>query len=562
MRTITVGSSTCVATFGHKIAIANDDGKVEIYDTVTGVLRLSLNPADPVHAMKGSQDGSVLFCTHQTPSVTSWDIQTGGLIHTFAPEYNVEDIAISLKGRYLACRLSNGAVKIWEVATKRECVIIESGLLDTHLCWLEPEDQLVVTIRASMRIWDVVSAKILRRFTLQAPTIYGMIYSQRLDRLIVMTSSAAGHAVNIIDPLQGLSSTSHEFQQHISCFTFSRTINQLVCGTEAHGLELFDISTQQWRHFNYPDRPTFISSLPNGTVVAKFANSGIQVLSLDDGHPTSQQPIISPLTVHALDEGKIIAILPTSRDRIVLLKLATMERLLKIPAHGTHSIPVDRTHILYASSRERVALYSYKEREKEYLQLWGFHGADPKWTEEIGGLPSTVGISPSGTYLVTFYDVDNRTCVCMWRIRTGKLEAQLRVDPIEPLDIVFESEEEFYSNHGTYRRPFVFSPSMFGSYFHSLREMPRTSNDVPPSTSDHSNPRRRPPPLTGGSQQRQYEVDETREWVVSDSKRICWIPPGYIGSVKPSYWWAGNSLILSGQDGVLRGLTFQYKSEG
>ena len=552
MRTITVGSSTCVTTFGPKIAIACDEGKVEIYDTVTGVLRLSLNPADPVHAMKGSQDGSVLFCTHQTPSVTSWDIQTGGLIHTFIPEYSVEDIAVSLKGRYLACRLSGGTVKVWEVATRGECVTIESGLLDTHLCWLEPEDQLVVTIGASVRIWGVVSAKILRRFTLQAPTIYGMIYSQRLDRLIVVTSSAAGHAVHIFDPLQCLPSTSHEFQQHISCFTFSRTINQLVCGTEAHGLELFDISTQQWRHFNYPDRPTFISSLPNGTVVAKFANSGIQVLSLDDEHPTSQQPIISPLTVHTFDRGIIIAILPTSRDHIVLLLLATMKQVLRIPARGTHPIPVDRTHILCASYDERVAVYSFKEREKEYLQLWGFGSGAPMWTEEIGGLPSTVGISPFGTYLVTFHDVDNRTCVCVWRVKTGKLEAQLRVDPIEPLDIVFESETEFYSNHNTYRRPFVFQ-----SY--SLREGPRISNDVvPPSTSGRSIPRPMLLPLTRGSQQWQYEVDETREWVVRDSKRICWIPLGYIGSVQPSYWWVWNSLILSGQDGVLRKLAFQY----
>ena len=53
------------------------------------------------------------------------------------------------------------------------------------------------------------------------------------------------------------------------------------------------------------------------------------------------------------------------------------------------------------------------------------------------------------------------------------------------------------------------------------------------------------------------DLDETQEWVVSGSKKICWIPPGYIGSVQPSYHWIGHSLVMAGQDGVLRKLTFR-----
>ena len=104
------------------------------YPTVTGVLKLSLNPEDPVQAMRGSPDGSILFCTHQRPSVTSWDLQTGGFIRTSMPESILEDLAVSLNGHYLACRLLECVVKVWEVATERECVVIEGGLPDTHLC--------------------------------------------------------------------------------------------------------------------------------------------------------------------------------------------------------------------------------------------------------------------------------------------------------------------------------------------------------------------------------------------------------------------------------------------
>ena len=120
MRTITASSKrfTSMTTFGHSIAAACDDGTMNIYDSVTGVLRLSLNPLDPVQTIRGSPDSSIVFCTHNTPTITGWDIQTGGLIHTFVLEKTVKDIAVSLTGRYLACRLSNKSVKVWEVAGK------------------------------------------------------------------------------------------------------------------------------------------------------------------------------------------------------------------------------------------------------------------------------------------------------------------------------------------------------------------------------------------------------------------------------------------------------------
>lgn len=540
VRTITASSSkrsTCVTVFGYQTAIAWDDGTVAIFDSLTGVLRLSLSPADPVHLMRGSQDGSILFCTHKRPSVTSWDIQTGGLIHTFIPERNVKDIAISSKGHYLACRLSNGTVEIWDVQARMECAPIECGSLDTHLYWVEPEHQLAVAIGTSVRIWDVLSVRFLRSFTLQG-SIYGMIYPPRLNRLIVVTVSKAGDAVNIIDSLQGLSPISHQIQQQISCFTFSQTTNQVVCGTETDGLELLDISTQCWRNLQYPDRATFISSLPNGNVVAKFASSDVQVLSLDDGDPSPQQPAISVLTVRSIDKDRIIAILPTSRDRIVLLELSTMLQLLTIPVHETHAIPVNRTHILCASLEKRTAVYCYEGLGREYLQLWvwRFGDGDPRWTVEIDGLPSIGGISPNGTLIVAFCDVDSRTFVCMWNTSRGQLEARLQVDLTQPFDFTFDVETEFYSHHDTYCVPFaVRSPALRGY---------RLSPDTVQITRREQQP---PTRRTLG-----YKVDDTCEWVVRGSERICWIPPGYIGSVRPSHWWTGNLLVMAGQDGTIR----------
>ena len=61
---------------------------------------------------------------------------------------------------------------------------------------------------------------------------------------------------------------------------------------------------------------------------------------------------------------------------------------------------------------------------------------------------------------------------------------------------------------------------------------------------------------------RYYNLDDTREWVTCPTKRICWIPPGYIGSGNGSHCWAGNVLVMVGHDGVLRMLTFREPLEG
>ena len=116
-----------MTTFSHKIAAACDDDTVAIYDSVTGVLQLSLNPENPIQSVAGSPSGSILFCAHKAPSITVWDIQTGGIIHTFILDRNAEEIAVSLMGRYLACGLSDGSVEVLGVANKMEGAAVWSN---------------------------------------------------------------------------------------------------------------------------------------------------------------------------------------------------------------------------------------------------------------------------------------------------------------------------------------------------------------------------------------------------------------------------------------------------
>ena len=536
MQTIKASSGrfTHMTTFASWIAAACDDGSVGIYNSVTGAPRLSLNPGDLVKAMRGTPDGSTLLCAHQRFSVTAWDIQTGGLIHTFVPEREVEDIAVSLTGRYLACGLPGGSVKIWEITNKSEVFDFASGSPVTHLCWLEQEEQLVVASEASVRVWDVVARKALRSLVLQG-SIRGVVYSQKLHTLAIVTWEAET-IITLVD-----SRTRTPFirrtSRQITCFTFSQITKQLVCGTSTPGLELFSVPACRRRRFDHPAAITSVSVMPNGTAVANVTGSGIQLLSLDERYTPPRQPIASILTVHTFDEGNIIAIVPTKRNHITLLESATMSPLLTIPA-GTITIPTDRPPILCASLEHRVAFRFFRDDLTESLEMWRFGGATPAWAKQIDGTRLVGGISPNGSKFVTLTRHGPHTYVETRNTGDGEpggLHKLHRNLSLHPLEIRFESENKFYSHHDTYRIPFIISPSTESFFGYSI-----TCGEEQPL-----------------DKRRHYDIDDAHEWVVGSSKRICWIPPGYIGSDRRCHWWAGDTLIMFGQDGVLRKLAFR-----
>ena len=538
-----------MTTFGHRIAAACDDGTVGIFDSVTGVPRLSLSPVDPVQAIRGSPDGSILFCAHKTPSITVWDMQTGGLIHTFVLERNPEEITVSSRGRYFACGLSDGSCEVREVADEMEGPAIWSSSPVTRFCWMEPEERLAVSTRALVTILDVVTGTVLHSFVIQYP-VHRMVYCQKFDRLAIEANSGSESVMTIINPQTGTPTLSHLIRANMSCFTFSQATEELVCGMEVHELRLLNVSTRHWRNIEYPDTMTSVSSLPNGTVAANFARSGLQLLNLDQGNAVSQRPTALALTVHPFDEDRVIAVLSANRDRIMLLKFATMSPLLTIPVGDTHTIPTTRTAILCASIRNLAAVYCFKEGEKEYMQLWNPGRGLPNWTAEIDGLPSTGGISPSGTRLITY----KAARISVWDALNGRLQAQSPVSHANPFDITVLTESKFYIHDGSHRVDYLVSSSDSRDLHYSPSEL-----FTPPEivTRSYSVVRQGNPFKIERPQERYYDVDETREWVIGDSKRVCWIPPGYIGSAQSSHCWAGSSLVMAGRDGMLRKLTFR-----
>ena len=554
MRTIKASSGrfTCMTTFGHRIAAVCVDGRmgthhnhrafynrVGVYDSVTGALRLSLSPRGPVRALEGSPDGFVLFCADKRRLVTMWDIQTGGLIHTFDLGSLVECIAICSKGRHLACGLSDGSIKILDVANKTDFATYGSGPPVTHLCWLEMGEQLVVARGTSAQVLDVIALTVLRDFTIQG-RICGVVYARKLNKFAIASTSETKSTITVIDPRTDTLSTTTIMGQ-ISCLAFSQITTEFVCVTENPGLELYNVPARSWRRFGHPATITSVSMLSSGTVVANAMGSGIQLLSLDEGYTPPQQLTVSPLTVHTFDEGKIIAILPTAHDYIRLFESATMLPLPTIPAW---SIPTDHPQILCASLKHHILIRCFLDRDRAHREMWKFDGEAPEWTDVTHMLQLVGGISPSGSRLVAIERNGPFTNIRLYLTKNGACIGELALTepgPWSARSIEFESENQFYLDHDDKGTRFTISQP--GTFRHPYSI--RVGETLP---SPHIQSRR------------SYYVDDAREWVIGSSKRICWIPPGYIGSVNHAYGCAGDTLIMSGQDGVLRKITFRRPS--
>ena len=522
-------SSTCMTTFGHWIAVACSDGVVKIYHAVTGALRLSLGPMDTVRAMGGSPDGSTLICTHQETSITSWDIQTGGLIRDFTLTEGVQHIDVSFEGRYLACGFSSGSIKVLGIANGVRDVAVQDSPPNTPFCWLEPEEKLVVAEELSMHRWDIAVGRIVHSFTIagrerrpgcegegvEKERIFGVVYLQGLDQLAAIIESPSGSTLTIVHFETGTVLASLEVRE-IAYSTFSRATKELVCRMRAGELRVFRVLEKglSWRLLELSHTVKVVSSLPNGTVAVDAGNFGVQLLSLDQAYAPASQSRTSVLpAISTFDQDKIVAFCLSTNSPIQLLKRSTMSHLVTISTQGL-STNKPLTAVLCASLDHRVAVYHSQSGPKAGLKLQNFGAKDHRWTVEADGQPSACGISPDGTRLVTFHNMERETRIYAWDTRNGKPQAELSVDNFTPLppSITFDSETRFYSHHGNYRIPYDLDSSPGSHPTHTIiphEQQPWTST-VEPSKMQH-------------------DVDSSHEWVVSghqQNRSLLWCCDG------------------------------------
>ncbi|KAF9785144.1 hypothetical protein BJ322DRAFT_1108609 [Thelephora terrestris] len=396
IQTIHSGFFSNSATFGHWIAVAQDC-EVMICDAITGASRLSLRLENYICAVGGSPDGSILFCGHKNGSVTSWDIQTGGLVHTFSLENEdpVKKISISRDGRFLACGSSDSLVHVLKVTNEGQLTGIWESSSAKEFCWLGLDKHLAIARGVLVQICDIVAGTTLHSL-LMADSISAMVYSQDFNELAASLSGFRSTMV-IIKPQTGTSTVLFWSLGEWSHFAFSPA-NEIVCGMKDGRLGVYSISKKCWRHIKHPHTVDFISTLPNKTIVVGSESSGIQLLSLDVRDAPSPQSTLA-VAMTTFDQGRIIAVNPLNSDNIELLETSTMSNVF------TKRLRYRKNPLncfLSASLENRLVLCCFPDSQGKFcLELTRFKSHDEEWNVELESAPSAGRLSPAGTCLLT-----------------------------------------------------------------------------------------------------------------------------------------------------------------
>jgi WD40 repeat protein len=107
---------------GTRLATANEDGSVRIWDVSTGAQQQNLpGHSGPYPNVVFSSDGKRVLATGKGSKINLWDVQTGQLLLTL-PEYPtlVDNLGISPDGKFLAAAMLDSTLHVWDAINGQE----------------------------------------------------------------------------------------------------------------------------------------------------------------------------------------------------------------------------------------------------------------------------------------------------------------------------------------------------------------------------------------------------------------------------------------------------------
>jgi hypothetical protein len=547
LRTIDVrpGHLTCIATSAQRIIAACED-TVNIYDAAAFVLQQSLRAPEIVTKIQGSPDGSILFFAHSY-SVTTWDVQTGGLTHTFTTRSKIEDIAVSPIGDHIACGSSDGSVAFWNIHTKKEGEGFGNGQPVVTIHWVSPLE-LAIATQGGVYFRDIATDKTSNDFSILG--VWGMVYlpGSRDEFLVGVLQPGKGKHRELYSLIcyDRMMSTHTRRSATYSGRLLSPTLvdDKIMCITPPNGVQLLDAETCEWTKSPLLlDAATSVAISLNRNLVAQTEDS-IQIFSLDVLTSGEARNDVRPSHVYPLGEKHIVCLLQPNR-RLIMLELETLRKI-----HPNDNTSPLRSLLTNKSPHVRASLSCGFVAEfgiSVVVQALRSGTSLPEWTEEADEDPPLSGLSPSCARIATIYGSPRRE-LRVKNVKAGTILAKLSFEHGDlgtgnVYDVAFDSETRFHLKIDEPGRhvqiPYDIIPSPSGPHSHTI-----TKGELVPL----SQPRATPP----------YTLDVNCEWVVdAKSRKICWILPGNVRRGNGGHFWAGLSLVMVGGDGVVRKLTFR-----
>ena len=563
LTTISVGTRrlTSIATFAEKIAVVCED-LVNIYDAATFALEQSSHTPQPVTKIQGSEDGSILYCAHSR-SVTSWDVQTGGLIDTFHTRSEIKDMAISPTDGHIACSLSDNSIVFRNYHTKKEGSFGNSESVVT-VCWLSPAE-LVVATGCSVYVANIATGTISNRYPCGG--VWCVVVQSCGEITVVTLWELFGSWSCILSAItyefgrlsEGNGPSHHrtiQVGESGSLADFPISVGKkLVAITQPRGVVVLEV--EEDRVIKPPSLKEAVSVAASlgRNLVAQTEDSvqifSIEALTNEAGSDIPPLSHIYPLgKTHAVclrpDRCLAVIHLGDLRELDPNVDTLPLEPLLTNPSASPDSSCSRGLVAAFGVSTVVAAWKScYALPRRKYRWSVGYWVDDGRVDEEKALLRA---LSPGCTLIATLY---------------GQPQPELQLEDAKDgtlLATLFLEDDSFWGAEAAY--DLIFDSEMG---FHLKVDGPGYHVQIPydiivssPSEGPYTIQQRKAVPLSEPRATPPYTLDPSYEWVLDrQSRKICWIPPENMQRGNGGHFWTGTSLIMLGSDGIVRKLTFK-----
>ncbi|KAJ6087603.1 hypothetical protein N7467_006517 [Penicillium canescens] len=267
---------------GSRLAIASEDGTVRIGDPVTGKCVSTNERFDSVTSVSWSQDGGRLLLVLREDTIKIWDLATKKQISTPAVDRNlssVSSIAWSQDGSQLVSSLHDNTTKIWDPMTGQCMLTLEGhGARVSSIAWSQDMRRLAsVSDCRTIEVWSLVTKKRISNSQRQHARVKLIVWSQdgsqlasASDDLIIRIWNLDGEQLTCMSEIKG-------HCDEVTSIAWSKDGSQLASASMDGTVKVWDLAAGKHTSATdegHLDRVTSITWSKDGSRVASASKDG------------------------------------------------------------------------------------------------------------------------------------------------------------------------------------------------------------------------------------------------------------------------------------------------